>query len=113
MTLEETVLAIRLHKLAVALGVFIVSAPAFSHGHHSHGKPLTEVEQKSANGVLMMPMYKTESSVTGMESGNPFILYCKVANLTLYFRRKRMQIKLKHLLKLKIIITKVMQQISR
>ena len=28
MTLEETVLAIRLHKLAVALGVFIVSAPA-------------------------------------------------------------------------------------
>lgn len=61
MTLEETVLAIRLHKLAVALGVFMVSAPAFSHGHHSHGKPLTEVEQKAANGVLMMPMYKTES----------------------------------------------------
>ncbi|EFH1340838.1 metal-binding protein ZinT, partial [Escherichia coli] len=24
-------MAIRLHKLAVALGVFIVSAPAFSH----------------------------------------------------------------------------------
>lgn len=113
MTLEETVLAIRLHKLAVALGVFIVSAPAFSHGHHSHGKPLTEVEQKALMVFLMMPMYKTESSVTGMESGNPFILYCKVANLTLYFRRKRMQIKLKHLLKLKIIITKVMQQISR
>ena len=52
MTLEETVLAIRLHKLAVALGVFIVSAPAFSHGHHSHGKPLTEVEQKAANGIF-------------------------------------------------------------
>ncbi len=52
MTLEETVLAIRLHKLAVALGVFMVSAPAFSHGHHSHGKPLTEVEQKAANGVF-------------------------------------------------------------
>ncbi|EPT9872078.1 metal-binding protein ZinT, partial [Escherichia coli] len=27
-------MAIRLYKLAVALGVFIVSAPAFSHGHH-------------------------------------------------------------------------------
>ncbi|HIH9064917.1 TPA: metal-binding protein ZinT, partial [Escherichia coli] len=25
-------MAIRLHKLAVALGVFMVSAPAFSHG---------------------------------------------------------------------------------
>ncbi|MCQ6968335.1 ZinT/AdcA family metal-binding protein, partial [Escherichia coli] len=45
-------MAIRLHKLAVALGVFMVSAPAFSHGHHSHGKPLTEVEQKAANGVF-------------------------------------------------------------
>ena len=45
-------MAIRLHKLAVALGVFIVSAPAFSHGHHSHGNPLTEVEQKAANGVF-------------------------------------------------------------
>ncbi len=107
-------MAIRLHKLAVALGVFIVSAPAFSHGHHSHGKPLTEIEQKKALMVfLMMPMYKIERSVTGMESGNPFILYCKVANLIPSFRRKRMQIKLKHLLKLKIIITKVMRQISR
>ena len=53
MTLEETVLGDSSSlKLAVALGVFIVSAPAFSHGHHSHGKPLTEVEQKAANGVF-------------------------------------------------------------
>lgn len=65
MTLEETVLAIRLHKLAVALGVFIVSAPAFSHGHHSHGKPLTEVEQKAANGVFDDANVQTERSVTG------------------------------------------------
>ncbi len=106
-------MAIRLHKLAVALGVFIVSAPAFSHGHHSHGKPLTEVEQKLLMVFLMIPMYKTERSVTGMESGNPFTLYCKVANLTPSFRRKRMQIKPKHLLKLKIIIAKVMRQISK
>ncbi len=82
MTLEETVLAIRLHKLAVALGVFIVSAPAFSHGHHSHGKPLTEVEQKAANGVFDDANVQNRTSVTGMELGNPFILYCKVANST-------------------------------
>ncbi len=82
-------MAIRLYKLAVALGVFIVSAPAFSHGHHSHGKPLTEVEQKAANGVFDdANAYKTERSVTGMESGNPFILYCKVANLTPSFVKK-------------------------
>ena len=103
-------MAIRFHKLAVALGVFIVSAPAFSHGHHSHGKPLTEVEQKAANGVFDDT---NERSVTGMESGNPFTLYCKVANLIPSFRRKRMQIKPKHLLKLKIIIAKVMRQISK
>lgn len=106
-------MAIRLHKLAVALGVFIVSAPAFSHGHHSHGKPLTEVEQKAANGVFDDTNVQTERSVTGMESGNPFTLYCKVANLIPSFRRKRMQIKPKHLLKLKIIIAKVMRQISK
>ena len=105
-------MAIRLHKLAVALGVFIVSAPAFSHGHHSR-QTLNRGRTKAANGVLMIPMYKTERSVTGMESGNPFTLYCKVANLTPSFRRKRMQIKPKHLLKLKIIIAKVMRQISR
>lgn len=62
---------------------------------------------------LMIPMYKTERSVTGMESGNPFTLYCKVANLIPSFRRKRMQIKPKHLLKLKIIIAKVIRQISK
>ncbi|MUY88679.1 hypothetical protein GLN32_20515, partial [Shigella flexneri 2a] len=45
-------MAIRLHKLAVALGVFIVSAPAFSHGHLSHGKPLPEVFQISSNGFF-------------------------------------------------------------
>ncbi len=53
-----------------------------SHGRRSHGKPLTEVNKKLLMVFLMMPMYKTERSVTGMESGNPFILYCKVANLT-------------------------------
>ena len=105
-------MAIRLHKLAVALGVFIVSAPAFSHGHHSHGKPLTEVEQKAANGVFddTNVQNRTLSDWDGVWQ---FTLYCKVANLTPSFRRKRMQIKPKHLLKLKIIIAKVMRQISK
>ena len=91
-------MAIRLHKLAVALGVFIVSAPAFSHGHHSHGKPLTEVEQKAANGVFddANVQNRTLSDWDGVwQSVYPF-------------RRKRRQIKPKHLLKLKIIIAKVM-----
>lgn len=106
-------MAIRLHKLAVALGVFIVSAPAFSHGHHSHGKPLTEVEQKAANGVFddANVQNRTLSDWDGVwQSVYPLL---QSGSLTPSFRRKRMQIKLKHLLKLKIIITKVMQQISR
>ena len=113
MTLEETVLAIRLHKLAVALGVFIVSAPAFSHGHHSHGKPLTEVEQKAANGVFddTNVQNRTLSDWDGVwQSVYPLL---QSANLIPSFRRKRMQIKPKHLLKLKIIIAKVMRQISK
>lgn len=107
-------MAIRLHKLAVALGVFIVSAPAFSHGHHSHGKPLTEVEQKAANGVFddTNVQNRTLSDWDGVWQ-SVYPLYCKVANLTPSFRRKRMQIKPKHLLKLKIIIAKVMRQISK
>ena len=106
-------MAIRLHKLAVALGVFIVSAPAFSHGHHSHGKPLTEVEQKAANGVFddTNVQNRTLSDWDGVwQSVYPLL---QSGKLDPSFRRKRMQIKLKHLLKLKIIITKVMQQISR
>ncbi len=113
-------MAIRLHKLAVALGVFIVSAPAFSHGHHSHGKPLTEVEQKAANGVFddANVQNRTLSDWDGvwqsvyplLQSGKLDPVFQKKADAD---RRKRMQIKPKHLLKLKIIITKVMRQISR
>lgn len=39
-------------KFALALGSLLVSGQALSHGHHSHGVPLTEVEQKAADGVF-------------------------------------------------------------
>ncbi|MGB9097904.1 ZinT/AdcA family metal-binding protein, partial [Erwinia sp.] len=39
-------------KFALALGSLIVSGQALSHGHHSHGAPMTEVEQKAAEGVF-------------------------------------------------------------
>ncbi|MFP1452233.1 hypothetical protein ACLB1N_12015 [Escherichia coli] len=76
-------MAIRLHKLAVALGVFIVSAPAFPWSSLTATLSEKMSNKKLLMVFLMMPMYKTERSVTGMESGNPFILYCKVANLTI------------------------------
>lgn len=37
-------------KLAFALGAILLINQAFAHGHHSHGKPLSEMEQKAANG---------------------------------------------------------------
>ena len=37
-------------KTTIALGVLLFSAHAFAHDHHSHGKPLTEVEKKAADG---------------------------------------------------------------
>ena len=37
-------------KLAVALGTLLMGGEALAHGHHSHGKPLTALEQKAAEG---------------------------------------------------------------
>lgn len=37
-------------KTTIALGVLLFSAHAFAHDHHSHGKPLTDVEKKAADG---------------------------------------------------------------
>ncbi len=42
----------RFNQLVVALGMLFVSGQALAHGHHSHGVPLTETEQKAAEGVF-------------------------------------------------------------
>ncbi|MEM6049179.1 metal-binding protein ZinT [Erwinia sp. P7711] len=39
-------------KSLLALGVLLISHQAFAHTHHSHGKPLTEMEQKAAEGIF-------------------------------------------------------------
>ena len=36
--------------VAMALGALLLSGQALAHSHHSHGKPLSEMEQKAANG---------------------------------------------------------------
>lgn len=48
----ENMLADYIGKLSFALGALLVSAYAQSHGHHSHGKPMDEVEQQAAVGVF-------------------------------------------------------------
>jgi len=37
-------------KFAVALGALLMGGEALAHGHHAHGKPLTALEQKAAEG---------------------------------------------------------------
>ncbi|CBG87998.1 metal-binding protein ZinT [Citrobacter rodentium] len=41
-----------LKKLSISLGMLLASGYAFAHGHHSHGAPLTDVEQKAAEGIF-------------------------------------------------------------
>ena len=56
-------MAIRLHKLAVALGVFIVSAPAFSHiiaprkSSHFHIFMGNDTQQSLLNEMENWPTY--------------------------------------------------------
>lgn len=42
----------KLGKYLFTLGALVMSQQAFAHAHHSHGKPLTETEQKAAEGVF-------------------------------------------------------------
>lgn len=43
-------MAIHWKKLSVSLGMLWFSSYAFAHGDHAHGVPLTEMEQKAAEG---------------------------------------------------------------
>lgn len=41
-----------LGKIAFMLGALLASSQALSHAHHAHGKPLSEMEQKAAEGIF-------------------------------------------------------------
>ncbi|EBP3978813.1 metal-binding protein ZinT, partial [Salmonella enterica subsp. enterica] len=45
-------MVIHLKKLTMLLGMLFVNSSAFAHGHHAHGAPMTEAEQKAAAGVF-------------------------------------------------------------
>jgi len=48
---EGSILAGHFSTLAMTLGALLVSGHAIAHGH-SHGKPMTEIEQKAMEGVF-------------------------------------------------------------
>lgn len=49
-------MAIRLERLAVVLGMLLASSQVLAHGHHSHGAPMTEIEQKRQRAFLIIAM---------------------------------------------------------
>lgn len=58
---EDYVLAHSLGKLVLALGTLVLSSQVFAHAHHSHGKPLTEAEQKASEGIFSNESVKERS----------------------------------------------------
>lgn len=45
-------MAVYFKKTVLLLGALLVSGQASSHAHHSHGKPMSEAEQKAAEGMF-------------------------------------------------------------
>lgn len=45
-------MVIHLKKLTMVLGMLLANGPVFAHSHHAHGAPMTDVEQKAAQGVF-------------------------------------------------------------
>lgn len=41
-----------LGKMVLVAGALLVSGQALAHGHHDHGQPLTEKEQKAVEGIF-------------------------------------------------------------
>lgn len=39
-------------RVLLALGMLLVCDQTLAHGHHTHGAPMTEIEQKAAEGVF-------------------------------------------------------------
>ncbi|WP_041526054.1 metal-binding protein ZinT [Pantoea sp. At-9b] len=50
--MESLVVKSNIKKIVLSLGLISLSASVLAHGDHAHGKPLTEMEQKAAEGVF-------------------------------------------------------------
>ena len=48
----DDVFVVKFQKLAVALGMLLFSGHALAHGNHSHGAPMSVVEEKAAEGIF-------------------------------------------------------------
>lgn len=81
-------------------------------GHHAHGAPMTEVEQKRQRACLMTLMYAIARSPTGMVRGNPSIAFWSAARAGLASSRQKRKTRRKRLRILKRIIIRYVTNVE-
>lgn len=97
---------IHLKKLTMLLGMLLVNSPAFAHGHHAHGAPMTEVEQKAAAGVFDDANVRDRALTDWDGMWQSVYPYLVSGELDPVFRQRRRKTRRKRLRILKRIIAK-------
>lgn len=102
-------MAICIKKLTIALGMLVVSGSVMAHGHHSHGAPMSETEQKASEGVFDDNQVQNRALTDWDGMWQSVYPYLVSGELDPVFKRKRRKTKAKRQNKLKITTVKVMQ----
>ncbi len=93
-------------KLSLALAALLVSGYVQSHGHHSHGKPMSEVEQQAALGVFSDKDVKDRELADWDGVWQSVYPYLQSGELDPVFKMKAKKTPVKHLSRLNPIIVR-------
>lgn len=104
---------IHIKKLTMLLGMLLVNSPAFAHGHHAHGAPMTEVEQKAAAGVFDDANVRDRALTDWDGMWQSVYPYLVSGELTLSSDKRRRKTRRKRLRILKRIIAKDTRRMLR
>lgn len=102
-------MAIRFKKLTIALGMLLVSSSVLAHGHHSHGAPMSEAEQKASEGVFDDNQVQNRALTDWDGMWQSVYPYLVSGELDPDSKRKRRKIKAKRQNKSKRITVQAMQ----
>ncbi|MDU4095344.1 MAG: metal-binding protein ZinT [Pantoea sp.] len=75
-------------KVCLALLGLVVSSQAFSHGHHSHGIPMTKQEERAANGIFATADVKDRQLSDWDGVWQSVYPYAKDGSLDVVFQKK-------------------------
>ena len=102
-------MAIRIKKLTIALGMLLVSGSVMAHGHHSHGAPMSEAEQKASEGVFDDNQVQNRALTDWDGMWQSVYPYLVSGELDPVFKKKAEKDKSKTAEQIKITTVKVMQ----